>query len=455
MAVSSLRRRGAAALSVLLWAVAAAPASAQTTGECYSAQGCTDTPRSATSLVNSVGVNVHLHYSNSVYENFALVRDRLRELGVKHIRDQVQRNRPDIWARLNRLASDGIKANLFVGHPRGHLWSGTLEEQLAAIRDRVRGATESVEGPNEYDWLAGDSNWPTMLRWYQNRLYSLVKGDPSLSSLKVLGPSLVPPSSHRALGDISGDLDYGNIHSYPGHQPPHMVSFGRSLSQLLGDAAMNSKVKPVMSTETGYHNAIHNYADGHPPVSEEVAGLYATRLVLEYFRRGVARAYLYELFDVYQDDARVDVQRNLGLLRNDGSPKPAFTSLKNLLSIFSDVAPKAGGTLSYSITGSTTTPFPVHHELFQKSTGEYFLAIWKDSDVWDGLNRRPAWKAYQPICLRIHQPVAAVDWRDPERTDGVASTLNYDGREMVSANGPGDYSIDLPDRVWIARIATR
>ena len=42
----------------------------------------------ADAFVNSVGVNVHLHYNDTLYyDNFPLVRSRLQELRVRHVRD--------------------------------------------------------------------------------------------------------------------------------------------------------------------------------------------------------------------------------------------------------------------------------------------------------------------------------------------------------------------------------
>src|SRR5918998_1731657 len=76
-----------------------------------------ETARSADDFVSSIGVNTHVIYDDTAYGNFNLVRDRLRELGVRHIRDGLCGSCAWQHDRLNALAADGIKADLIVGTP--------------------------------------------------------------------------------------------------------------------------------------------------------------------------------------------------------------------------------------------------------------------------------------------------------------------------------------------------
>jgi len=46
-----------------------------------------ETAVGADAFVDSVGVNVHLHYNDTSYGNFASVERSLKDLGVRHIRD--------------------------------------------------------------------------------------------------------------------------------------------------------------------------------------------------------------------------------------------------------------------------------------------------------------------------------------------------------------------------------
>ena len=58
--------------------------------------------------------------------------------------------------------------------------------------------------------------------------------------------------------------------------------------------------KPIVFTESGYHNAINENTD-QPGVSETTAAKYIPRLFLEDFSRAVPRTYLYELMDEAPD----------------------------------------------------------------------------------------------------------------------------------------------------------
>src|SRR5450755_2811128 len=57
------------------------------TAACQPTPGVCETPVSADSIAESVGVNIHLHYGDTVYGNFDLIRTLLIDLGVRHTRD--------------------------------------------------------------------------------------------------------------------------------------------------------------------------------------------------------------------------------------------------------------------------------------------------------------------------------------------------------------------------------
>ncbi len=362
----------------------------------------------ARSFVDSIGVNTHLHYADTAYANYPMVRRRLRELGVKHIRDAVA---ADIHApgRLDDLAGLGIKANLIVHKPTLGDSTAILEEQLAVLRRRGRGVTESIEGPNEYDNM-GDPNWVAALRDYQRRLYRAVRTDSALDGLPVLGPSLVSPASHVALADVSALADRGNVHAYPGAQPPQLANFGRSLAETLDDARVNSGTEPIVATETGYHNATAGNSE-HPPASERAAGIYVPRLLLEYFRRGVERTYLYELVDEKPDPRGTDPEQHFGLLRNDFSPKPAYVALKNLIAILSDGPGKPiTRSLRYRLEGETES---IDQLLLRKRDGSFYLAIWQSASVFDIERREDLRPPARAVTVRLEQPVKVAELYRP------------------------------------------
>ncbi|HEX8689982.1 MAG TPA: hypothetical protein VF729_07050, partial [Solirubrobacterales bacterium] len=109
-ALSLSSGRGTAALRALLTAAVAAlllPAAASAAA----------TPaRSADSFVDSIGVNTHTYYNDTVYySRFGAVKEKLAELGVRHIRENLVTDRPDQYERLRELAQIGAFSTLIMG----------------------------------------------------------------------------------------------------------------------------------------------------------------------------------------------------------------------------------------------------------------------------------------------------------------------------------------------------
>ncbi len=355
--------------------------------------------RRADDFVNSIGVNVHLGYTDTPYGDHRRIEDKLRELGVRYVRDGAAQGRPAVYEAMRGLASCGIGVNLIVGDPLRRFGSGTLEQQLALIKKELRGAVVSLEAPNEFD-NQGYDNWLPVIRDYQRRLYESAKSDPVLERLPVVGPSFVDWANQRRLGDISRWLDQGNMHSYPSGREPDLDSH---LREQLGAAEVSSGSKPVEATETGYHNAVNVPASfGHRPASEKAAGVYMPRLYLDYFRRGIVRTFAYELIDEHPDPGHVNSESSFGLLRNDLSEKPAFVSLKRLIALLRDPGPSfKPGRLRYTISGPSSD---LRRLLLEKRDGSFYLALWQADSVWDPAKATPLDPAGRELRLELAQP---------------------------------------------------
>jgi hypothetical protein len=75
------------------------------------------------------------------------------------------------------------------------------------------------------------------------------------------------------------------------------------------------------------------------------------------------------------------MEANFGLLRNDGSEKPAYRSVQGLLGLLRDPGPTfRPNALRYSLSGQTDR---VHHTLLQKRNGSFFLALWQERSSYD------------------------------------------------------------------------
>ena len=96
---------------------------------------------------------------------------------------------------------------------------------------------------------------------------------------------------------------------------------------------------------------------------------------LEMYNRGIMRCFAYELIDQYSDPSFTDGngEDHYGLLHYDWTPKPAYTSIQNTISILKEPGANfSPGTLTYSVS---SIPSTVHHTLLEKSNGTFYLAV--------------------------------------------------------------------------------
>jgi hypothetical protein len=382
--------------------------------------------RTAASFVDSIGVNTHTYYSDTVYaQDFGTVAQRLQELGVHHIRENLVPDRPDQYERLNQLAAAGIGSTLILGDPTNG--SRGLERLRSILDSDLQGSIDAVEGPNEFD-LSGDPGWAARIASYQAELYAAVKSDPQLSALPVIGPSLGYPGNREAALDLSPYLDYGNIHSYPDGEPPEA-----NITEWLEAAPSMSGSKPVMATETGYHNALAS-TGAQRPVSEAAAAAYLPRLFLQYFRLGVARTFPYELVDEFPDPGLVEPESDFGLLRNDLTPKPAFAAISNLIAILEDPGGEfAPQRLQYTLAGDRAQ---LSQLLLEKSDGRFYLALWRAGSVWDPENRTALRPGSAPVELSFATPPQSVRAYVPNASSAPDRSLPLEAGSTSVQVGP-------------------
>ena len=399
--------------------------------------------RAADAFVDSVGVNTHLHYTDTVYNRFSdLVKPKLLASGIRHIRDGAYTyagaNRDSFYyARLRELAAGGVRFNLLTNMQTSYS-SVTDFALLDDIYSWTNGAVESFEGVNETDIQGGTYNWPGQATEVQQKLYSTVRNNPALGQVKVIGPS--PVWDAAPLGNLSSVMDYGNAHAYSGGQMPLVSGYG-GLQFNLDKAAINSGTDPVIVTEVGYHTALKT-TNGHLPVSESVAAIYTPRLLLGYFNRGVIRTYLYQFIDHESDASLSDPEAAFGLLRNDGSEKPVFVAVKTLLNLLKDPGtPLTPGALRYELLGNTAN---VQQTLLQKRDGTFYLALWVEAPSWDRNARRELVVPGQAVSLKLGDPVGAA----------TRYTFGPTGQAAVSALSPqaGGLELVIDDKLTLIEL---
>lgn len=390
--------------------------------------------RAADAFIDSVGVNTHFHYDDTVWgSKYELIKAKLIASGIRHARDGLYTyaaaSRDSFYySRLRELGTAGIRFNLTTGMKTsfGEMSNFDL---LDDVYEWTNGAVVAYEGVNEPD-IQGVQDWTTQATTVQRELYENVNNNPLLSNVTVIGPS--PVWEPEQLGNLSQLMDYGNSHAYNGGAMPMISGYG-SLEYNLDKAAKVSGSDPVMVTEVGYHNALKT-SDGHPPTSEAVSATYLPRLLLSFFNEGIKRSYLYEFIDTNPDPSLTQPGYHFGLLRNDGSEKPAYTAIKTLLNLLKDPGTSfTPGSLRIKLTGNMQN---VQQTLLQKRDGSFYLALWVEASSWDRDARRNLIVGEQQVHLQLGDPVGATTiyrFGDDGQASASGTTLQA-GELEVSVN---------------------
>ena len=306
----------------------------------------------------------------------------VKALGVSFVRDGVPYSTDPFWSDiaygpLKTLASAGVRVLFVVQQKAPDDYTSQNVVDTAVTRLGASGLL-AFEGPNEVD--NNNGNWGGIpafganARGFQAAMYQHAKQ--IAPAVTVIGLTTTSAWGAGYVGDISAYMDAGTLHPYPSASVP--TAYLASTESAL--AALNGAHKGWWVTETGYYTAVNATQNVYQPgVSEKAQAKYAPRLYLDYFNAGISHTSIYELIDEHSSQS--DAEANYGLLRNDGSPKPAYTAIKNMLSLLADPGGSyAAGSLSFSLAGTTGT---IRQALFQKRDGRFYLVLWNDVSVFN------------------------------------------------------------------------
>jgi hypothetical protein len=295
----------------------------------------------AADIAASVGVNVHMEYTDSGYADVGRTLEALKFLGLTLVRD----NAPD-------------------PHNQGQASYGALAQGGVRFHE--------IEGPNEINnhatfSYAGITDKHRAATAYQASLYAAVKSEPTLKPISVLAFTDYPATA--------GPCDIANFHSYPdGRGAP-----GRRLAQDQDEAQAIAPGRPIVATEFGYYTQ---------PIPGALSPRGQARLILagllDNAARGVRETYLYQLFDAYPDPASQDSEKHYGLFDIAYRPKASARMLRRFMGLLQDIAVDAR---SFPVTPASITinglPTSARTLAIQKSNGETLILVWDEAPVWD------------------------------------------------------------------------
>jgi hypothetical protein len=369
------------------------------------AQEAVSTPKRVrcADFLDSIGVNTHLRYVATQYDNVSAVIAAMKYAGFRYARDTAPEAGKPNAGHYEAFARAGLSFCLFWGVKR------TMQNALGdvgALAARHPGAVHALEGPNEiqprfdYGGLLG-------IAAAQKFMADMRAGAAAIPSLRRL-----PLVNFTSFTPAAGDCEYANQHPYPkaGAQPRERIR--NAWEKYVGPQGVMPG-KPIMFTEFGYHTLVGK--PGRPGqwqgVDEERQAVMLVNAWCDAALIGVSRVYLYQLFDGQPERGGAPNQEgHFGLFRLDGSPKPAASAFKTLTALLADPAPEAR-----SFTPAPQVKVALDRPLsclaLQSAGGAEFLALWNESPIWDPQTAAPLTigPAYARVTLPRARRVTAVD----------------------------------------------
>ena len=333
----------------------------------------TETPRPCRDVMAILGVCTHLE-SAPYSTNVPKVIEAIKALRIKRVRCRIYNNNTAQREAFKKITAEtGATFVSNLGQPGQ---AATPTKMVTWLETFPEGVVTAIEGNNEPNLQLG-ADWAAKTRQWMADLKAALSASSKawVRALPLLAPALGKREGYETLGPIP-QADYGNIHIYQGGD---LADF--RLDQGIKDEEACTGNKPVITTETGYHNAMNNTGT-HIPTSEKAAGIYVPEIPLEHLLRGKsAGAYLYELVDNPANPDGTDQEAHFGLLRSDWSAKPSYNGLVKVSDAFADdgfAAPDLSP-VQVKIEG----PPDLQHILFAHSDGTYRMALWRRVSVWD------------------------------------------------------------------------
>jgi hypothetical protein len=336
-------------------------------------------------VIDSIGVNTHLPYTDGAYADFSTVLADIQYLGLTNARDGIS-DGLDGAAPLSSyitLAQAGIKftINLFSG---GTVAAADVTAQLAVVAQleaAVPGSVIAVEGANEIN------NFPLTFNGVggltgavalQTAIYTAVQSDPALAGVAVdyftgygAGDVAAGPDPATTLGLAN----YDTQHPYPtnGEPPDLAVDPSEALSN------ETAPYGPAVYTETGYSTNGGTTGD----VNADVQAKYTLDLLMDDAKNGIAETYIYQLLDAYAPDS-TQGDSGYGLFDYTGAPKEAAVAIHDLTTILADSGANATTfattPLDYTLGNLPSTGNSLE---LQKSDGATDIVVWNEPEIWD------------------------------------------------------------------------
>ncbi len=330
-------------------------------------------------FIDSIGIN----------RQYGVTEADISDVGIRHLRGSLigftQGSSPSEDVAKRIYDDNGIKSTILITGE----YNKSPQTMINEINRFDPQGVSLIEGMNEVDnsfvptsfyyQMAGFDQGVDSVKESQRQVYEAIRSDPDWDNVMLANFTMIFDRSQAA---PFYDYDLLNEHSYQGREKPESTNLGNWYDDARDVEPDGLAKKPIVITETGYTT---NY-NATRQVPEVAQSKYTPRLFASYFKKGVARTFLFSFGNL----------EGYGLKRDDGSLKPSYSAVKNLISTLSeetwDVGQKrwelpngspAGrvfdpGYLDYEVTGGA-----VEQLLLQQSDGDFYLMLWQNKRVTD------------------------------------------------------------------------
>jgi hypothetical protein len=342
---------------------------------------------------NSIGVNVHMEYTDGLYSNVTQVLADLAQLGITHVRDGVNvpgYSAATYVATAEQMMQAGIKFDIIAstqgptcGAPPAATAACAEPLNMASIDafvTAVPGGVDAVEGLNETNNQAGVTeaeNQPM-----QTLLYTDVHADPKLSGVPVFDNTGLVQHNIATLKNF----DYANTHPYPQGGAPPLATFAQNWSEnYIGSTT-------GVITEFGYYTK----QDGSNGVDELSQAAYLADGIWDAALAGDYRVYPYELLDAYGGNS-------YGLYsNNDYEPKLSAIWLANMHAVIPTDAVSAQKAVTvYEGLGNAALPASVHQLALTASNGTIYVWTWDEATIYNPKTLTSTPEGAKPFVISI------------------------------------------------------
>jgi hypothetical protein len=285
------------------------------------------TPRS--NLRTVCGVNTHFNWENTAYSEKKAPRQKvieaLRQLGVGMIRERFAPGNSPQKQAFDALAEAGIKFYITIGTIRSTPQEVQSDIEALAKSD-IAPSVIAICGPNEVN-ASGNAVWPEKAVAVQKIIFDEVSRYPTLKHAFVVGPVLKHNVRHldddyKALcaAGIQQYCNRGDFHFYPGNWGPAGDSKHPGNVEECTRATQAYGKLIMFNSETGW--TLHQ-------TDPEMAGRFSVEAYLRNYLHGLCGTFLYEFIDEGQTKGKHEGY--FGLLKEDCTPKPAYSMVQSLL----------------------------------------------------------------------------------------------------------------------------